>query len=590
MNVLLLILIFKFTKQQCGFIPKAPKYKLEEPHNLRRLQSAEFQPIRIYFDYTTLDNQTNISDETKDNVKKILSLTKQIYEELLMVQRSSSLLRIKDCDSRVSINDTVSSIGVDADLVVFPFVDTTPSGNTEAYASGCVISGVNNRPVAGIIGFTKNLNSSVDNWMEHFVALAFHELAHVLVFNPSIFDLFIDKDWSTIPIDKVVTTSIINGLERKLIITPKVVEAAKRHFNCSNVIGVELENQGGTGTAGSHWEARVMLSDLMIGVTYDEAVLSEITLAFFEDSGWYKTNKYTGGLFRYGKNEGCGFLNQKCSKDGTSDYQNEFCSNGAYSSVCTAGHLSRAICYIKEMQTNLDVNYRYFSDPRTGGYELADYCPVAAVPTNTSNYYPYSCTSGLSRYPDDLQEVISAESLCFMSTLIDENKYDDYKNKYGRTDNAICYVYDCDYNNQVLKVLVGSSSAICPQQGGYISVTGYVGELLCPRFDRICNGVSKCYNMIDCAINKILGNNITDNIGYSKNITTLSNTTLDTNSNTPKNTIPSNYTIPNPPTITITSNTTEPNPPNNTVIFMNSDRITLSIISVMSLMSIIIIL
>ena len=30
------------------------------------------------------------------------------------------------------------------------------------------------------------------------------------------------------------------------------------HFNCSTLQGVEVENQGGGGTAGSHWERRIL--------------------------------------------------------------------------------------------------------------------------------------------------------------------------------------------------------------------------------------------------------------------------------------------------------------------------------------------
>ena len=35
-------------------------------------------------------------------------------------------------------------------------------------------------------------------------------------------------------------------------------EEAKAQFGCNEVIGVELENQGGIGTAGAHWEHRVL--------------------------------------------------------------------------------------------------------------------------------------------------------------------------------------------------------------------------------------------------------------------------------------------------------------------------------------------
>jgi hypothetical protein len=588
MNVLLLFLVFKLALQQCGFKPKIPQYRTEEPHNLRRLQSeTPFQPIRIYYDYATLDAQLDVSYDTKENIKKILSITKLVYEKLLMVQRFSSLLKIRSCDSRVLISDAVSTKGVNADLVVFPFVDNKPSGSTQAYASGCVLAGINNRPVAGIIGFTKNLDPTVGNWMEYFVSLAVHELAHVLVFNPSIFDLFIDADWNTIPVENVITTKVVNGVERQMIITPKVVEAARRHFNCSDLIGVELENQGGTGTAGSHWEARIMLSDLMIGVAYDEAVISEITLALFEDSGWYKTNKYTGGLFRYGKNQGCDFLDKKCSKNGTSEYPTEFCGNGPYSSVCTSGSLSRAICYITEMETPIDVNYRYFTNSNLGGYRLADYCPVAAVPTNTSNYYPYSCSSGLSRYPADMQEVISRDSLCFLSTLIKNDKYNDYKNNFGKIDNAICYMYDCDYDNQKLQVLVGNSYVICPQQGGYVVVPGYVGTLLCPKYDRICTGVSKCNNMIDCVIDKVLPNNITLSIIPDVNTTnTISNNKTNTNSTSNTTSVTTNTSLPVNTTKPDTNKTSiNPKPPNNpAVVFIESQIINLNILPVLIVM------
>ncbi len=36
-----------------------------------------------------------------------------------------------------------------------------------------------------------------------------------------------------------------------------------QHFNTEDLLGVELEDQGGD-TAGSHWEAKIMFSDYMI--------------------------------------------------------------------------------------------------------------------------------------------------------------------------------------------------------------------------------------------------------------------------------------------------------------------------------------
>ena len=45
-----------------------------------------------------------------------------------------------------------------------------------------------------------------------------------------------------------------------------MLQRAKLNFNCENIKGIELENQGGSGSAGSHWEARYMLGDYMIAI------------------------------------------------------------------------------------------------------------------------------------------------------------------------------------------------------------------------------------------------------------------------------------------------------------------------------------
>ena len=70
-----------------------------------------------------------------------------------------------------------------------------------------------------------------------------------------------------------------------------------------------MEEYGGSGTVGSHWEAKILLGDYMNGVIYtNEQVISEFTLALLEDTGFYKANYYTGGLMRYGKHKGCSFV------------------------------------------------------------------------------------------------------------------------------------------------------------------------------------------------------------------------------------------------------------------------------------------
>jgi hypothetical protein len=42
--------------------------------------------------------------------------------------------------------------------------------------------------------------------------------------------------------------------------TPNVAAWAKDHYACNSITGVELEDFGGGGTAGSHWDQRVILN------------------------------------------------------------------------------------------------------------------------------------------------------------------------------------------------------------------------------------------------------------------------------------------------------------------------------------------
>ena len=54
---------------------------------------------------------------------------------------------------------------------------------------------------------------------------------------------------------------------------------------------MQLEDGGVAGTAGSHWEMRVMLTEFMTGVPSGlRNVKSALTLALLQDSGWYVAN------------------------------------------------------------------------------------------------------------------------------------------------------------------------------------------------------------------------------------------------------------------------------------------------------------
>ena len=76
------------------------------------------------------------------------------------------------------------------------------------------------------------------------------------------------------------------------VTSPAVLAKGRAYFGCDTLNGVELENQptaGGCSLIGSHWEQRILASDLMASTSDGSGtvVISPMTLAIFEDSGWY---------------------------------------------------------------------------------------------------------------------------------------------------------------------------------------------------------------------------------------------------------------------------------------------------------------
>lgn len=69
--------------------------------------------------------------------------------------------------------------------------------------------------------------------------------------------------WGNSTIRKVVREKwAVKGRHIKkeidMMVTPRVIEEARKHFNCSELEGAELEDQGGEGTALTHWEKRIL--------------------------------------------------------------------------------------------------------------------------------------------------------------------------------------------------------------------------------------------------------------------------------------------------------------------------------------------
>ena len=99
---------------------------------------------------------------------------------------------------------------------------------------------------------TINQNKRKLNPMPHFLIPGIHEFTHALGFSSSLYAHYIDMNNVPYTAPTFVENQVGNGVTYEVVkmSTPKVVQTAREHFNCPTLNGVELENSGGSGTAG----------------------------------------------------------------------------------------------------------------------------------------------------------------------------------------------------------------------------------------------------------------------------------------------------------------------------------------------------
>jgi hypothetical protein len=501
-------------------------------NNKRKLSSNEYVPLNIIIDNKYMSYQLQnhvISDKVYDLILNALNKAASMLNSILSIEVEKN---VDDEIEGIAIvkDDIINMCYLGPNLyteslledniipgdsvIIYPRFHDFEQGerkNILSSASYCYRDSINtNRPLAGFIYIEQNITNiemRKKNIDKYYTMILLHELTHILVFDQELLDA------------SIFEVIEILGQDRKIIASPKVKEMAKRHFGCPHLKGIEIENQDydwknteNEGAAAdtpevfldqfsNHWDARTMLTDYMTSILYDEMVISDITLALFEDSGWYKVKYYTGGLFRYGKNQGCDFLNSYCVNGDVSKYKNDFCITEE-TTMCTPGRTHRAMCGLTTYPRELEVYYRYFTNSRKGGYlSQVDYCPVARTNSSYSRtfFYQGHCNYGETElYPESLRYKMGENSICLMSSLTPKN--DENLKDYPSSFRALCYKVDC-YNNsgeRSVRIYIGNNVIYCPVSGGVQTLGGYNGYILCPDYNLVCTGTAWCTDPITC--------------------------------------------------------------------------------------------
>lgn len=346
---------------------------------------------------------------------------------------------------------------------------------------------------------------------------------------------------------------------RKLLATPRVLATARRHYNCSCATstdvatdeggglgeggcldGIPLEDCRGSadcgegeGTAGSHWEQRVMRGDVMVGTAGagHRPVVSDLTLSVFADAGWYLPNMdvpaprcfydprwcdgaggeagggeaggEAGGAaatadgagtrrepFLWGRGRGCAFVTEGC--DGAawrsapgywcaadpSDARVDTAAQRARIDAegCTLGRLAVGRCTLREHASPVPPPYRYFGDslPSLGGNAMEDYCPI------TEAYLDWDCrapprTAAAADAARTKGEARCDQCRCFASSLYNSSRLQ--ASPYHG-----CYPHRC-LSGQRLQVYVDGAWRECTDE---LTVPGWSGALTCPPAEELC--------------------------------------------------------------------------------------------------------
>jgi len=228
-----------------------------------------------------------------------------------------------------------------------------------------------------------------------------------------------------------------------------------------------------------------MLGDCMISPDFPEVSISDMTLALLEDTGFYKVNYYSGGMFKFGKNKGLEFFVKDKIENNKSTFK-EF-SYTKDEAKCSSSRSFKSSCYINEYSSALPQKYQYFSNPKEGGYQK----DVTHEQYSQKKYYQNHCQYGTSELPSYYGEKIGADSLCFMSSLTPTSSGKEEINQI-----PICYQAQCSSNNLI--ITIGSESFTCPTNGGSFTPSGFKGSITCPKYSDICSSNIICNEMFNC--------------------------------------------------------------------------------------------
>jgi hypothetical protein len=313
-----------------------------------KFDTAYFRPIQIQFKYDHLPSTPTTQRHVELLQDTVMPRVAEFWAHTLSVFPTNRLYVDSTACTLSSTLDFVNGV-TDTDLLI-QVVNNEKfcSGNTLAAANSCDWDEYD-RPIGGLISFCfsnielrgNGSDPASEVSTRKVVSAAIHEVAHILGFHENDFAYFYDAETgeprTTRPIPQNQSHKCISGDTQSFdmpsdttvqkgetpegikyfeIVTPKILQTARNHFDCQTMTGVRLENQPTGGSCiGTHLDERLFFTESMSAIATTNAIpayLSPITLALFEDSGWYLANYTNVHVSPFGHGRGCDFVHKPC--------------------------------------------------------------------------------------------------------------------------------------------------------------------------------------------------------------------------------------------------------------------------------------
>ena len=309
------------------------------------------------------------------------------------------------------------------------FVSAGPfQSDSLGFAGGCVNEAGTNRIVVG----SANFNPATLDVLAQSTVI--HEFFHAMGFDNSRF---------------TKKTKTIRGKTAEIVTSSRIVAEYRAFIGCDTLEGIELEDEGGAGSQGSHFDRRVVPEEVMAAAGGDR--LSRLSLAVFEDIGHYSVSYNEADEMNFGRNAQCGYVSEKCSttaggKDTWFCFDTSAVTSSSADNFCTYDYMSRGECTVRRYTSDLPEQFQYFNDARLGGLEFFDGCPTVRAFTNGR------CTDTSQPTQTPLALTYGANSRCFQSSNVLQNGFNS-----NSLPEAVCLESQCTTGGQV-QFKIGNSA------------------------------------------------------------------------------------------------------------------------------------